>query len=229
MPALIIFSNLDPFLFLSSAFENFYSGRASRNFAYISPITIILRCYFLTSQRRDSLNWPIIVIFQQIFIDDSTRFRSSFKKKKKMFSRANGSKRDVIPGRNFCPSRQELGKRERTGEKVASNAGRARSPRFENRVERTKVMPATWSPCRLHAESIASNSLRSDRAARNRRGEGRIEGPNRFLLSSARCYRALFTGLSAFFFRFFLARFFLEMNGRILSKAATKFDFDRAR
>lgn len=139
-----------------------------------------------------------------------------------MFSRANGSKRDVIPGRNSCPSRQELGKRERTGEKVASNAGRARSPRFENRVERTKVMPATWSPCRLHAESIASNSLRSDRAARNRR----IEGPNRFLLSSARCYRALFT---AFFFRFFFARFFLEVNGRILSKVATKFDFDRAR
>lgn len=166
------------------------------------------------------------MIFQQIFIDDSTRFRSSFQKKKKMFSRANGSKRDVIPGRNSCPSRQELGKRERTGEKVASNAGRARSPRFENRVERTKVMPATWSPCRLYAESIASNSLRSDRAARNRRGEGRIEGPNRFLLSSARCYRALFT---AFLFRFFFARFFLEVNGRILSKVATKFDFDRAR
>lgn len=131
------------------------------------------------------------MIFQQISIDHCSK-----KKTWNIFSRERKRER-----RNFCPSRQELGKRERTGEKVANNAGRARSPRFENRVGRTKVMPATWSPCRLHAESIASNSLRSDRAARNREGAGsdRRTEPLPSLIRSM-LSRPFHTWLSTFFF-----------------------------
>lgn len=124
---------------------------------------------------------PIILSFTRRSSNkfSSSWFHASFSivpKKKKNCSRER-KREGHVPLGNFCPSRQELGKRERIGEKVANNAGRARSPRFENRVGRTKVMPATWSQCRLHAESIASNSLRSDRAARNREGVG--EGSDR--------------------------------------------------
>lgn len=80
-------------------------------------------------------------------------------------------------------------------------------------TSRTKVMPATWFPCRVHAETNVSNNWRSDRATGIGNGGSDRSHDNEFPFL-AKCYRAIFLELVGIPFSFLFLRSYLLLHGK---------------